>query len=176
VVHRRRDLKITPADIKNQNFNKSLRGYDKAEVDAFLNLVAGDLDELVKENNRIKERLLDFESKAGTHKDVEKVIQELLLSARKSAEEVKRNADKEAELRLREARIKSERMLEETHAVLSDLRKQMIELKNSKKSYILRLKSILDTQLKILESMEEEDEPYKGEPATAGEFDQEENS
>ncbi len=169
-------MKITPADIKNQNFNKSLRGYDKAEVDAFLNLVAGDLDELGKENNRIKERLLEFESKAGTHKDVERVIQELLLSARESAEEVKKNAEKEAELRLREARIKSERMLEETHAVLSDLRKQIIELKNSKKSYILRLKSILGTQLKILESMEKEDEPYKGEPGTADELEQEEGS
>jgi cell division initiation protein len=157
-------LKITSADIKNQSFNKSLRGYDKAEVDAFLNLVAGDLEELVRENNSMKERLLEFEAKVGGHKDVEKVVQELLLSARKSAEEVKKNAEKEAELRLREAKIKSERMLEETHAVLSDLRKQIIELKDSRKSYILRLKSILDTQLKILESMEEEDEPYKREP------------
>ena len=169
-------MKITPADIKNQSFNKSLRGYDKAEVDAFLNLVAGDLEELVGESSSMKERLLEFEAKVGSHKDVEKVIQELLLSARKSAEEVKKNAEKEAELWLREAKIKSERMLEETHAVFSDLRKQIIELKDSKKSYILRLKSILDTQLKILESMEEEDEPYKREPGTADGFDREEGS
>ena len=169
-------MKITPADIKNQSFNKSLRGYDRAEVDAFLNLVAGDLEELVKENSGMKERLLEFEAKVGGHKDVEKVIQELLLSARKSAEEVKKNAEKEAELWLREAKIKSERMLEETHAVLSDLRKQIVELKDSKRSYILRLKSILDTQLKILESMEKEVEPYKREPGTADEPDREEGS
>ena len=171
-----KNLKITSADIKNQSFNKSLRGYDKAEVDAFLNLVAGDLEELVGENSSMKERLLEFEAKVGGHKDVEKVIQELLLSARKSAEEVKKNAEKEAELWLREAKIKSERMLEETHAVLSDLRKQIIELKDSKKSYILRLKSILDTQLKILESMEREDEPYKREPGTPDELSRQESS
>jgi cell division initiation protein len=166
-------LKITPADVKNQDFNKSLRGYDKAEVDAFLNLVARDLEELIKENSSMKEKLLEFESRAGSHKDVEKVVQELFLSAKKSAEEVKKNADKEAELWLREAKIKSERMLEQTHAVLSDLRKQIIELKNSKKSYILRLKSILETQLKILESMEKEDEPYKREPGAGGKLDRE---
>ena len=91
-------MKITPADIKNQSFNKSLRGYDKAEVDAFLNLVSGDLEDLVKENSSMKDRLLEFEAKMGGHKDVEKVVQELLLSARKSAEEVKKNAEKEAEL------------------------------------------------------------------------------
>ena len=169
-------MKITPADIKNQSFNKSLRGYDKAEVDAFLNLVAGDLEELGTENNSMKEKLLEFEAKVGGHKDVEKVIQELLLSARKSAEEVKKNAEKEAELWLREAKIKSERMLEETHAVLSDLRKRIIELKHSKKSYILRLKSILDTQLKILESMEREEEPYRREPGTPDEPGRQEGS
>jgi cell division initiation protein len=168
-----RNLKITSADIKNQDFNKSLRGYDKAEVDAFLDLVARDLEELIRENNSMKERLLEFESNAGSRKDVEKVIQEVFLSAKKSAEEVKRNAEKEAELWLREAKIKSERMLEQTHAVLSDLRKQIVELKNSKKSYILRLKSILETQLKILESMEKEHEPYKREPGTGGKLDRE---
>lgn len=169
-------MKITAADIKNQNFNKSLRGYDKAEVDAFLGLVAGDLEKLIKENSSMKERLLELESKVGSHKDIEKIIHEVLLSAQKSAEEVKKNAQKEAELWLREAKVKSERMLEETHAVLSDLRKQIIELKNSKKSYILRLKSILDTQLEILESMEKEDESYKREPEIMEEFDQEKDS
>ncbi len=166
-------MKITPADIKNQDFNKSLRGYDKTEVDAFLNLVAGDLEQLIGENAGMREKLFEFESKVRSHKDLEKVIQELLSDAKESAEEVRRNAEKEAELRLREAKIKSERMLEETHAVLSDLRRQIIELKNSKKSYILRLKSILDTQLKILESMEKEDEAYKREPGAGGELDRE---
>ncbi len=164
-------LKITPADVKNQNFGKSFRGYDKAEVDAFLNLVAVDLEGLIKENSSMKERLFEFESKVGRDKDLEKAIQEILLSAKRSAQEVKKNAEKEAELWLREAKIKSERMLEETHAVLSELRKQIIELKNLKKTYVIRLKSILDTQLKILESMENEDEPYKKEPKIIEELD-----
>ena len=103
-------------------------------------------------------------------------IEKCLVDSKSLAEEIKKNAEKEAELRLREAKIKSERMLEETHAVLSNLRKQIIELKDSKKSYILRLKSILDTQLKILESMEREEEPYKREPGTPGEPGRQEGS
>lgn len=169
-------MKITAADIKKQNFGKSFRGYDPAEVDAFLDLVAGDIEELIKENGVLKERLSGLESKAGDRKDMEKVIGEILLSAQKSAEEVKRNAQKEAELSLREAKVKSERMLEETHAVFSELRKKIIELRDLKKSYIFRLKSILETQTQILESMEREEEPYTKEPRIAEELDEKESS
>jgi cell division initiation protein len=156
-------LKITPEDIKKQNFSKSFRGYDQAEVDAFLGLVALQLEELIKENSDIKKKLSPLESVSLDQKDMEKTIHEVLLTAQKSAEEVKKNAEKEAELLLREAKVKSERKLEETHTTLSELRKQIIELKDLKKSHILRLKSLLDTQLKILESMEKEEESYKRE-------------
>ena len=150
-------MKITPADIKNQTFSKSFRGYDQAQVDAFLGLMAGDVEELIKENTDIKGKLSRLESIMVDYKDMEKTIQEVLLTAQKSAEEVKKNAEKEAELSLREAQVKSERTLEETHAILSKLKKEIIELKDLKRTYILRLKSLLDTQLKILESMENED-------------------
>lgn len=156
-------MKITPADIEKQKFSKSFRGYDQAQVDAFLGLVAGDVEELIKENTNMKEKLSRLESTMVDSKNMEKTIQEVLLTAQKSAEEVKKNAEKEAELSLREAKVKSERTLEETHAILSKLRKEIIELKDLKKTYILRLKSLLDTQLKILESMENEDESYKRE-------------
>jgi cell division initiation protein len=149
-------LKITPEDIKNQSFSKGFRGYDQSEVEAFLGLVAGDLGELLKENSNLKEKLSGLESKVG-NKDMERVIHEVLLSAQKSAEEVKKNAEKEAELSLREAKVKSERTLEETHKMLSELKKQIIELKNMRKTYILRFKSTLETQLEVLESMEKEE-------------------
>jgi cell division initiation protein len=169
-------LKITPEDIKSQNFSKRLKGYDQGEVDAFLSLVALDLQELSKEHSRVKEKLSLLESRMVDYEDMEKVIHEVLLKSQKSAEEVKKNAEKEAELLVREAKLKNERMLEETHAVLSELKKQIIELKDLKRSYILRLKSILETQMRILESMENEDESYKREPQTMDEFGQKEGS
>ena len=150
-------MKITPTDVKNQSFGKSFRGYDPAQVDAFLGLVASDLEELIRENSQIKAKLSQVESTVVDYKEMEMTIHEVLLSAQKSAEEVKKNAEKEVELLFREAKIKSERMLEETHAMLSKLRKEILELKDLKKFYILRLKSILDAQLQILESMEKEE-------------------
>jgi cell division initiation protein len=162
-------LKITPVDIKNQKFGKSLRGYDTSEVDSFLEMVTDTLEELTLENHQMKEKIQSMEMSLGGYKDMEGNLKEVLLTAQKSSEELKKNAEKEAQLMLREAKMKSERGLEETYHVLSGLKKEISELKNLKREYLLRLKSLLETQLKLLESMEIEDQSYKEElKVTAG--------
>ncbi len=159
-------MRITPVDIKNQKFGKSLRGYDTSEVDSFLEMVTSTLEELTLENHQLKEKVQGMETSLGGYKDLEGNLKEVLLTAQKSAEELKKNAEKEAQLLLREAKMKSERNLEETYHVLSRLKKEISELKNMKREYILRLNSMLETQLKLLESMETEDQSYKEELQT----------
>jgi cell division initiation protein len=156
-------LKITPIDIKNQRFSKSFRGYDQAEVDAFLEMVTLTLEELILENNQLKERLQALETTLGGYKELEGNLKEVLLTAQKSAEELKRNAEREAQLILRETKMKSQKEMEESYNVLTTLKSQIAELKNLRKEYIIRLKSMLQTQLQLLESMEREDQPYKEE-------------
>ncbi|MGB8657384.1 MAG: DivIVA domain-containing protein [Candidatus Zixiibacteriota bacterium] len=156
-------MKITPVDIKNQQFGKSFRGYDQAEVDAFLETVSSGVADLILENNQLKEKLSSIESTLQGYKNLEGNLKEVLLTAQKSAEEVKKNAEREAQLLMREAKMRSERALEETHHVLSGLRNQIADLKNSRRELTIRLKSVLQTQLQLLESMEAEDQPYKEE-------------
>lgn len=50
-------MKITPIDIRQQQFGRSFRGLDGREVDSFLNLVSDELETLQRENNRFKEEL-----------------------------------------------------------------------------------------------------------------------
>ena len=154
-------MKITPVDIKNQKFGKSLRGYDSSEVDSFLEMVTSTLEELILENHQLKEKLQSTESSLGGYKELEGNLKEVLLTAQKSSEELKKNAEREAQLIMREAKLRSERGLEETHHLLSNMKKEISELKNLKQEYIIRLKSMLETQMKLLESMEAQDQSYK---------------
>jgi len=154
-------LKITPVDIKNQKFGKSLRGYDSSEVDSFLEMAASTLEELILENHYLKEKLQSSESSLGGYKELEGNLKEVLLTAQKSSEELKKNAEKEAQLIMREAKLRSERGLEETHHLLFNMKKDISDLKNLKQESILRLKSMLETQMKLLESMEAQDQSYK---------------
>jgi cell division initiation protein len=154
-------LKITPVDIKNQNFGKSFRGYDPSEVDAFLEMVSSTLADVIKENAQMKERLSSAESTLVGYKDLEGNIKSALVIAQKAAEEIRENAEKEAQLLMRETKMKAERNLEESYKVLSRLKKQIADLKNMKCEYLARLKSLVETHLKVLESMEKEDQTYK---------------
>ena len=153
-------MKITPVDIKNQTFGRSFRGYDPSEVDAFLEMMSSTLEDMIKENAELKEKFSSVESTLTGYKDLEGNLKQALLTAQKSAEEIRENAEKEAQLLMRETQIKAERKLEESYSVLSRLKKQIADLDNLKKEYIIRLRSLLDTHLKILESMEKEDRSY----------------
>ena len=161
-------MKITPVDVRNQQFGKSFRGYDPSEVDSFLERVYTSLEDLIRENAGLKEKLSLVESTLIGYKDLEGNLKAALVTAQKSAEEIRENATKEAQLLMRETKLKADRNLEETHNTLSGLKKQIADLQNTKREYLARLKSLVETHLRVLESMEEEDQAYKKEPQLAG--------
>ena len=165
-------MRITPVDVRNQEFGKSFRGYDPSEVDSFLERVYSSLEDLIKENAELKERLTAAESTLIGYKDLEGNLKAALVTAQKSAEEIRENATKEAQLLMRETKMKAERNLEEAHNTLSGLKKQIADLEDTRKEYLARLKSLVETQLRVLESMEREDQAYKEEPQLAGSGDQ----
>lgn len=161
-------MSITPVDIKNQQFGKSFRGYDPSEVDSFLEMVCSSLEELIKQNAELKEKLSRAESTLVGYQDLEGNLKSALLTAQKAADEIRENAAREAQLLMRETKIKAERNMEEALNTISDLKKQIADLENTRREYLARLKSLVETHLKVLESMEKEDRSYKEEPQLAG--------
>jgi cell division initiation protein len=161
-------VKVTPVDIRNQKFGKSLRGYDVSEVDAFLELVCSTMEELTMENAGLKEKFSSAQSTLKGYTDLEGNLKQALVTAQKTAEEIRENAQKEAQLLMRETQLKAERKMEEAYEILDKLKKQIADLENLKREYMARLKSLVETHLKVLESMEKEDETYKEEPQLVG--------
>jgi cell division initiation protein len=157
-------VKITPVDIKNQKFAKSFRGYDSSEVEGFLELVATTMEDLLLENRKLNEKHTVVESTLKSYTNLESNLKDALVTAQKAAEEIRENAKKEAELLMRETRLKAERNLEEAYDAISSIKKQMADLENIKRDYLVRFKSLLDTHRNIIESMEKEDNLYKEEP------------
>jgi cell division initiation protein len=161
-------VKVTPVDIRNQKFGKALRGYDISEVNAFLELVCSTMEELTMENAGLKEKFSSAQSTLKGYTDLEGNLKQALVIAQKTAEEIRENAQKEAQLLMRETQLKAERKMEEAYGILDGLKKKIADLENLKREYLARLKSLVETHLKVLESMEQEDESYKEEPQLAG--------
>ncbi|HEX2501960.1 MAG TPA: DivIVA domain-containing protein [Methylomirabilota bacterium] len=116
-------MRMNATDIRQQQFAVRLfRGFDPQEVDAFLEEMADDVEELTRENALLREQLVALEEKSRGVEGREKTLQETLVTTQKIAEEFKENARREAELVLREAHLRSEKFMQdarEEHAKLT---------------------------------------------------------
>jgi cell division initiation protein len=116
-------MRMTATDIRQQQFAVRLfRGFDPQEVDAFLEEIAEEVEELIRENTLLKEQLIQVEEKSKGAEGREKTLQETLVTTQKIAEEFKENARREAELVLREAHLRAEKFMQdarEEHAKLT---------------------------------------------------------
>jgi cell division initiation protein len=93
-------MKITPLDIRQKRFESAFRGFSAREVEAFLELLAGEFEELVKENIALKEELRRTQSRLEVHAERERTLQETMVTAQRISEDIKEAAKKEAEIRI----------------------------------------------------------------------------
>lgn len=139
-------MKITPLDIQQQQFKgKMLGGLDPNDVDAFLQTVASEMENLVRENNELKELqsrqsrdMLDMAEK-------EKDLRETMLAAQRIIEDMKANAKKEASLIISEAELKAERIVADSERQLGELNARIEDLRRQKIQFEMSLKALLDS-------------------------------
>jgi cell division initiation protein len=145
-------VKITPLDLRKQEFKKAMRGYDVHEVDAFLEMVAKEMEDLLRDNGVMLERLRELDQKIEDYRSMEKTLQGTLTSAQKTADDLKKNADKEAELILRNTKIKATHLVEEARARMANLQAELSALEEQKEIFIARFKSMIEIQQRLLEA------------------------
>ena len=98
-------MRITPIEVQQQRFKSRLFGYDTAEVDHFLELLAEELERLYKQNNELKESLAKTADALEQMRGRERSLQETLVTAQQMTEEMKNNARREGDIFLAEAHI-----------------------------------------------------------------------
>ncbi len=149
-------MKITPLDIQQQQFRVRFRGFDIVEVDNFLDLVANEFEELLKENNLLREESRRKSAKISEMEAMERDLREALVSVQRITEEMKNNARKEAELILEEARGQGQKLVANAQAQALKVEEQINELKKQRMRLESSLRSTLEFHLKLLEPSKEE--------------------
>jgi len=144
-------MKLTPLDIRHKEFKRGMRGYADEEVDEFLDEVADEYERLFKENIDLSERLETLEDKVKQYRRIEETLQKTLVSAQQSAEELKANASKEAQLILRDAEFKARQMVSDLYSDRQNLEKTIAGLRGVEQDVRFRLRTLLETFLKQLE-------------------------
>lgn len=144
-------MKITPLDIQQQQFKgKMLGGLDPNDVDAFLQIVSQEMESLIRENTDLKEQARKSALQLDEMNQRESNLRETMLAAQKITEEMKANAQKEANLLVSEAELKGERILAGAENKLVELNNSIHDLRLQKLQFETSLKAILETHLKML--------------------------
>jgi len=159
-------MKITPLDIQQQQFRVKFRGFDMVEVDNFLDLVANEWEELLRENNQLKEEDHQKAERIEELKGAERELRNALVSAQQICEEIKNNARKEGDLIIEEAKGNARKIIEAAQAQAIQLQTDISQLHRQREEFKASLKSTVDMHLRLLESYREgasSPAPEKGE-------------
>jgi len=143
--------KITPVDIQHKTFKKALQGYDRAEVDQFLDDVIETLEDDAQANAALQAEIADLRERISHFKSMEESLQNTLLLAQRTADEVKASAHKEADLIRQEAKMSAEREIASHGDVAADARREAQRAIESAEKAKSELRSLLMTHMSLLE-------------------------
>lgn len=150
-------MKITPLDIKKHEFAKSLRGFDPDEVRAFLEMVSEEMLNLQNENEQFKFKAVKMETQLSDYKDLEQKWKTTMISAQDSAEKALETSKREADIIRREAEIKAEEIQNEARQNAFRFKEELELLRSEKRSFVNRLKQLLQSQIEFIKVLEQDD-------------------
>jgi len=151
-------MQLTPLDIQQKQFRiRYLRGLDSKEVEAFLHQVADYVSGLLSERDELLKELAEKRRQINAYREREATLKNTLISAQKAVEQMRANAEKEARLLVSEAEVKAERLLNNAHQRLAQLHADISELKRQRTQFELKLRTTIETYLKMLEAQKEEE-------------------
>jgi len=139
-------------DIHNQEFSKVFRGYDEDEVNEFLDQIIKDYELVLREKKEIEQKLEETYERLGHFTNIEGTLNKSILVAQEAAEEVKRNAQKEAKLIIKEAEKNADRIVNDSLLKARKIAVEIEELKKQSKVFRMRFKMLVEAQLDLLDN------------------------
>ncbi len=144
-------MALTPLEIQEKTFSSSLFGYDKGEVESFLEEVAETLKDLQRENNQLKDEVARLEKELERLRAEERLIREAIIKAQELAERLKNQAEEEARLIVEKAQEERKRLLNQAQEEKDKVQQEIELLKQERERLLLELRTALRTWEEFLD-------------------------
>lgn len=144
-------MKITPLDIQQMVFRTKLRGYDREEVNRFLEELAQTVESLNRDNALLRERLAMTEQQVSELKRTETTLSSTLVAAQSLADDVKRSANRDAELIVKEAELKAGEVIRQARVELGETQRDLSQLQKQRLLMVERMRATLHTFERMLD-------------------------
>jgi DivIVA domain-containing protein len=149
-------MRVTPLDIIQKQFPASRRGYDSDEVRTFLEEVRETMEDLLKENQRLREQIARRDAEISELRESEHEVKETLLIARRVSEDMERTARREVDVMVGEARLESERIMMSATDERREIQAEIVRTRGQRAQLRAELRAILETHSQLLEDMTQE--------------------
>ncbi len=144
-------MKFTPLDIQRREFEKSFRGLNEAEVRAFLHEIAAEWEEIVHENQKFRDEIVDTRERLQQYQDQDRIFRETLLHAQKTKEELLDAANREKALILKEADFKADEIIREAQNRMAEMEIQIRNLKLERVRFLQEIDTLMARTRRFLQ-------------------------
>ncbi len=146
---------MTPIEIQNYQFaTQTFGGFNKKQVEEFLEEMSREFEKYYRENLELKDRITVLNDSLKNFKAMEDSLQNTLVFAQNTADEIKKNAQQKAEMIVDDARTTATNMLSELDGKKMEAERNLEEIKNQYKIFKTKYQSLLNAELKLFEEME----------------------
>ena len=148
-------MNITPLDITQKQFKKVFRGLDPEEVEAFLGLVAVELEALLKDYANLNDVAQRRAEQLAEYRERERALQETLVAAQRASEEIRDSARKEAEITISDAELQAEKIVQAAHTRFLRIVDDINELKRQRIQFETNVRTLVESHTKLLDAFSE---------------------
>ncbi len=159
-------MNITPLDIQQKQFHVGFRGYERGEVDAFLDLVREEMETLLREVTELREFRQTYDDRMKALKEQEETVKNTMITTQKLAEDLKEAARKEASLIVKEAEVRNQQITAAAQREKVKLESEIHELNRRKHHFLQDVKKVIQMHLEMV-NFEEGGNETKGEQSKA---------
>ncbi|MGI9859913.1 DivIVA domain-containing protein [Moorella naiadis] len=148
---------LTPLDINKKEFHRSFRGYSCEEVDEFLEQILRDYGQVYRENQELREKNQRLSEEMERYTRLEQTLKDSLVMAQQTADAMRQNAQREAELKIQEAENQAREILNQARLQAEKTERYQQDLEAGTRAFKMRLRSLLQAQLELLDSEDRAD-------------------
>ena len=149
-------MRVTPLDIIQKQFTANRRGYEPDEVRSFLEETRETMEDLLKENQRLREQIARFEAEIAELRSEEHEVKETLQLARQVKEEMERTARRESDVVLGEARLDAEKIIMAAGDEKREIQADLVGLRSQKAQLMGEMRGIVDMHIRLLDDLDSE--------------------
>ncbi len=149
-------MKLTPLDIQQMRFSSRLRGYDREEVDHFLEVVTSAYEEVLKDHQVVRDQVSGLERQLSEWRRKEETISQALIATQDVVKDLKQNASREAELIIREAELQAETVVRDAQAQVAAMEGELVHLRKQRVVAIERIRGVMQVFQTLLDPEDEE--------------------